>query len=578
MVHPILNPSSTTAPPAPAPPPPQTGWAFRLPPLQVTVQILLLGAGWAALSWWVQDITTAPGLWKQYSVLLKDWVFRFLLNWSTATLLLVLLPTRWVAVLLVIDLVADGAILSFYAVFRRSLSWLTIAHQTGEGAAVFGVALRLAAPYLAVIIPASLVVVWLHRRWSSHWGKGGAVAPVAGLVWLGVFLGLCLDHKPLDRIKTFETADGIAHSYGFLLTWAAESYYIDHAALADAALALVNQPAERLCAAVPLAQLGEKIAVIQVESLDDALLGFEVKGRKVVPRLTAMRDHGTYLRIQAPKRNGSCDSDFTMLFGGWPSRQAVPYRISGFPFERSIVQGVNDAGLLSSSYHGVNGNFFERRAAYQTMGFSRIVFREEMIASEKLSDPEWALPDSVVFDVATKSRKGAERFFEFVITATSHTPFRFSLAGHKRALFGDSLDVNESYFDTLNYVDQAIGHYVDGLPQDTLVIIYGDHWSGVNNAALGYKSQVIDEFGVVPALLFWKRDGTYAPLFAVDQRLAKSAELRLVDVARWFRRSLDTGFGDSTSSVERRRLASDPHTLTNFPTTPSHAPGRGTAL
>ena len=44
------------------------------------------GCFWAAMVWGVQHMTTAPTLWKEPSMLIKDHLFRFLFNWSLATL------------------------------------------------------------------------------------------------------------------------------------------------------------------------------------------------------------------------------------------------------------------------------------------------------------------------------------------------------------------------------------------------------------------------------------------------------------------------------------------------------------
>ncbi len=512
---------------------------WKLPGPQV-LQVLGLGLLWAALSWWVQDIATAPGLWKKYSMIVKDQVFRFLLNWSTAVLLLSLLKTRYVIVLLAISAFVDGAILSFYSIFQRSLSWLTISKQSGEGAAVAGVALELAAPYLGLIAAVSVLMVYLHQRWRRDWvqPQGGVVA-AGSLVWLSCFLGLNLDHKPLERLATFESADGIAFSYGFLLTWMGESYYIDDSDMSADAIETLHRPAERLLERLPPQSLGDKLAVVQVESLDDALMEFSIQGQEVTPFLNQARKGGNYFRLQAPKRNGSCDSDFTLLFGGWPSQKTIPYRIKNFPFEKSIIRGLEQRGIFTSLYHGVNGTFFERRAAFSKMGFSAIKFREELIKDHDLVDPQWTLPDGLVFASLAQARQDKTAFFEFMITGTSHVPFYFSLQGHERRFFPKSNDQNEQYFDSMNYVDTSIRHYIEGLPEGTLVLIYGDHWSSVKNTELGYHSEVVDHFGLVPGLLFrWSKAGM-KPILETDESWAESGRLRLVDVARWFRLSLE---------------------------------------
>jgi phosphoglycerol transferase MdoB-like AlkP superfamily enzyme len=244
------------------------------------------------------------------------------------------------------------------------------------------------------------------------------------------------------------------------------------------------------------------------------------------------------LRVQAPKVNGSCDADFALLFGALPSNRMAPYRIPAFPFNRSLVNVLHDRGLHTSIYHGVNGTFFERRGAFDEMGFDRMTFREEVIERLGLVDPEWTIEDGRLFDLATQERTYKDRFFEFTITGTSHTPFQFALEDHVRRFFPESDDRNYAYFDTVQYVDKALGDYVDALPDHTVVIIYGDHFSRVENPELSYASELVGEFGIVPALLFQKTKAGIVPLFEIDPAVASSKHLRLVDITAWLRASL----------------------------------------
>lgn len=503
--------------------------------------VIGLGFVWALMVFGVQQMTTAPTLWKDYSMWIKDLVFRFLVDWSLATVCFALFSSRAIALLMAANLWIATAVLSFFLNYQRALSWLTITNQTGEGFAVAMVALEDAAPYLAGMIPVSVLLTVVFHRLRPRIGKQLRLAKQAGVVWLLVVLGMHFDHKPLHRLERFESADGIAHSYGYIITWIAESIYVDYDGLTEHAITRLKKPVDRLKSVVPPVELGERLAVVQIESLDDALVGLSLGGKPVIPRLNEWSQKGTYMRVQAPKVNGSCDSDFALLFGALPSNKMAPYRIPGFPFERSIVNVLHERGLPTAIFHGVNGNFFERRAAFEKMHFDRMIFREELIREQKIESPEWTLEDGRLFRYATATRKNKDRFFEFTITGTSHTPFRFSLEDHERTFFPKETDRSYTYFDTFNYVDEVLGRYVDELPQGTVVLIYGDHWSRVENPKINYRSQLIEEFGIVPAILFRKTADGVVPLFKIDEKFAKSAEIRLVDVTAWFRAALHIG-------------------------------------
>lgn len=513
--------------------------AVAFAPTKAWLTVLGFGALWALMVFGVQHLTTAPTLWKEPSMLIKDYVFRFLLDLGVCTALLTFFSTRVLAIIFALNLWVSTAVISYFVNYQRSLSWLTISNQSGEGAAVAMVALEDAAPYLAVLIPLSGAILFAFHKVRRSLPDCKRLGLLGVGLWAVVFLGMHFDHKPLHRLERFESADGIAHSYGFFITWAAESYYVDYDGITEDALKRLKRPVTRVTAVVAPEDLGNRLAVIQVESLDDALVGMKIKGREVTPRLNEWTRLATYMRVQAPKRNGSCDSDFSLLFGALPSERMAPYRIPHFPFDRSIVNALHERGFHTSFFHGVNGSFFERRAAFEEMKFDRLLFREELISELGLVDPEWTVEDGRMFRHATESRGRHERFFEFLITGTSHTPFRFSLEGFERSFYPDSDDRNETYFDTISYVDHEMGRYVDGLPVGTVVVVYGDHWSRVENLELGYQSQMIEEFGIVPAVLFRKTAHGVEPIFEIEKGRATSGKLRLVDVTSWIRKSLD---------------------------------------
>jgi hypothetical protein len=510
----------------------------HLSEVQGALWIAGLGLVWAVMVFWVQSLTTTPMLWKTPLVIYKNWTFRFLFDWSLATLLLARFSPKVILGLLAANLWLSTAILSFYINYQRALSWLTIKSQAGEGAAVFMVALQDASPYLAVLIPLSGLLAFVFQRIRSRLGRQIRLQKLAAAVWTVVFLGVHFDHKPLDALELFESTDGIAHCYGFITTWFAEAHYIQLEGITEDALSQLKEPANRLIEKVPPMELGERLAVIQIESLDDAVRNFTIKGREVTPAINRFAREGNVLRVQAPKKNGSCDSDFTLLMGALPSARMSPYRIPDFPFERSLVGPLTERGIHTSLYHGVNGTFFERRPAFERMGFHNIVFREEIIKKLDLKDPEWTVTDGEMFRLMGSEREHKDRFFEFSITGTSHTPFYFSLEDFPRTFFPGKDNRDYDYFDTIAYVDKVLGEYVEGLPTGTVVLLYGDHWSRVDNRELGYHSQMINDFGIVPAVLFKKTEQGLQPLFDLDEEIALSATMRLVDVTAWLRKSL----------------------------------------
>ncbi len=498
---------------------------------------IALASIWAGLNWYIQDATTQPGLWKSPEMLIKNNLYRFLICFGASLAALHLLHRRLLFLLLLVNAVLIGTVSSYYEIFRRSLSWLTLAHQSNEGASVVMVGIELAAPYLLVSLPV-LLFIWFTHRFLSQVKKTRRVLGAIGcILWGSVFCGLNLDHKPLKALEKFESADGIANVYGYAITWCAEFAYVNYDGVRAAALTRLEIPAEGMKKSVSGTNIGDRIVWIQVGSLDEALIDFKIRGKAVTPVLNQLASAGEHLALQSPKKNGSCDADFTMLYGGLPSSLMAPYRIPQFPFERSIVTEFARFGYDTSFYHGVSGNFFERRTAFSHMSFAHLNFREELLERQNEMNAEWTLEDGVVFRAAAKALEQRQSFFQFIVTGTSHTPFRFSTEGHPKIFFPEAYDRNLTYFDSIHYVDHAIGEYIKRLPNDTTVAIYGDHWSSTVADDIGYHSQVIDDFGLVPLLFFKTSSEGVKKLSNTPSKLANSGELKLVDFAAWFHES-----------------------------------------
>ena len=133
-------------------------------------------------------------------------------------------------------------------------------------------------------------------------------------------------------------------------------------------------------------------------------------------------------------------------------------------------------------FHGNTGKFYDRRRCYEKLGVDDIMLGEEFNQDEVinmgLSDKSFFKQSLAKFkDVAEKG----DKFFSFMITLTTHTPFILpeELSSIK-PLAGDEDDFVYRYAKCARYTDEAIESFFDGLDKlgildDTVVVIYGDH-------------------------------------------------------------------------------------------------------
>jgi phosphoglycerol transferase MdoB-like AlkP superfamily enzyme len=502
--------------------------------------LVALGVLWTIEIWWVQRLTTSPTLWHDPVAVVKDQVFRVILDAGIVAIALLTLPRVVLWALFGAGVLFSGVVISYHMNYERALSIFVILEQWNEGMAVAGGG--------ALLIVGSLSVLGLSALFKSalayRAGPGAGGAPKAGValfcVWL-VFLGILhLDHKDMARLRTFEQAGGIAHVYGYIPTWAAELYFVNQQDVLDDALRQMEIRSDQITPVESPMPFAGNVVLLQVESLDAAVIEFELDGREVTPRLNALRDTSFYFVSQAPKQTGSCDADFTALMGRMPSTRIVSYRISDLPFETSVVGAFNDAGYRTGFFHGVSGTFFHRRDAFEEMGFDVLRFREEYIG-ERDADPElWTVDDGAMFDWATEWLNSSdEPSFMMVITATSHLPFNFETPGMEPSFYPGTTSPQLAYFDAVHYVDAEIGEFVDNLPAGTTLILYGDHFSRMEEPELGYEHTMIDGFGLVPVMVHVVGEDVSNMQQTRDSVMVEDGTLTLLDVFTWTWSSLE---------------------------------------
>lgn len=490
----------------------------------------------------VQELTlVAPHSQSSLSIVL-DRVFRFALDSMLLAGLLILLPRKGLPVVFLATLVYGFGLLAFYSQFHAPLSARLIVSNASEGVAVTDAAVSLIRPVHALLV-VSLVakMLLLHRSgwgsalmWPTRLRRGGAT-----LLAYGVLIAvLNVAYKPMNRLRTWETTAGVGAVYGYFPTWIAELTLFDDGVLLERANARARELRDALRPLEAPLPAAERIVFLQVESLDAALLDFRVGGVEVMPRLDALRRTSLTYVVRAKKITGSLDSDFKALMGVLPSADVPNYKVPGYSYANALPQVLADHGYETLAIHGVSGQFFNRREAYERMGFDALKFREELEADGLLSTG-WCVPDDVVLRYsAERLRRATGKHFQIVITATSHIPFRH-LPEAVAPFFPGSRKLSENYIDVMHWVDQEIGAYIDLLPEGTLVVVYGDHVSQVTDPDLGYAERVYNDVGLVPFIVHQVGRDLHATQRLPPSR-ALSGEFQLLDGINYVTQALRT--------------------------------------
>ncbi len=437
--------------------------------------LVALIAFWALEVTLVQHWTAFPEADLPLNRAIKDAARRFVLNACACTAITCLFPLPALWLTFVGSLVLSNVLVVYSNYFGAPLSWPVIAHQWREGLAVsdHGISLIEWTPLVVGII-ALLVKFGLsyplkplrtQPRTKLHQvGIAGALSfLVLGTILAGVY-------KPIRRINI----GAPEYVYGYSIAWVTEWLAYDNDALLKQANHNAALKSRLLSDIEPTLDLGQNIAIVQVESLDFDVVEAKVGDEWVMPYLRELKAKSMYYAVKPFHNTGSSEADFSLLTTSTPNGRVNPFQVRGFSYENALPRLATQKGYRAYAFHGNTGAFFHRRDAYRQMGFDKLYFTEEL--SPLSVDGSW---DDQLLDFSAKLLSEAqEPTLHFLITITSHGPFN-RLSPEQCELFPEPSDAQQRYLNSMRYVDHALKDYVQSLPKGTTVFIYGDHESSV---------------------------------------------------------------------------------------------------
>lgn len=231
---------------------------------------------------------------------------------------------------------------------------------------------------------------------------------------------------------------------------------------------------------------GKNVIVVQVEALQSFIIGSEWNGQPVTPRLNALLRESLYFDrfYQQTAQGRTADADFAAQCSQHPlAAGAVFVRYADRTFD--CLPGIlKEAGYAAAAFHAYEGGFWNRNVMYSRMAFDRFYSRKHFRMDEAVG---WSLGDRSFLQQAAAVLAGQKPpFYAFLITLSSHHPFRlpkgtaaFAAGSFEGTLFGD-------YLAAIHYADAALGAFLDrlkaeGLLDDAVIVIYGDHDNSITD-------------------------------------------------------------------------------------------------
>ena len=439
--------------------------------------MVLIAAVWATEVFWVQEATFVLDVPIANSSRWLHFGFRYSNNFLVALSLLLFLSKHWVFGAMSLSACASTLLYSYFEYFNRPLSLLTIAHQADEGAESAASLLSLlewsVAATMLFILSAKLLLLSLLPRLNVR-GRLKYAPPIFALV------ALCLMTqyvRPIE-LKSWRSNSFWGHLYGYTPLWVAEFLSTDDNRLlaeAERAKRVTSSriPAEWLNSLA----LTSNLVVIQAESLDFDMIKLSGE-RPAMPFLQSLTAESFCVPIRALHLTGSADADFALLTGHMPNGRVPPY-LDGLKIELPTPEIASLSGFRTEVFHGNRGTFFNRRRGFSALGFDRVFFEEEL-QKNGLSQSEWGIADHEVFEFAAERLAASSSpAFQLIITLTTHAPWTFTpeVGGVGQPVPKSS---RQRLINSMRYLDSSIETFYAKLPVGTVLVIYGDHNSGIS--------------------------------------------------------------------------------------------------
>lgn len=226
---------------------------------------------------------------------------------------------------------------------------------------------------------------------------------------------------------------------------------------------------------------GKNLIVLQVESLEEFVIGKHVNGQEITPNINRLMDNSLYFsNFYEQVWNGtSSDADLMTNTSIYPVRQGSTFfRFPGNTYN-SLPKIMENHGYQTLAIHPDKGGYWNWRQALTAIGFQRTLDEGCFQIDERIG---FGLSDgSYLRQVGSVIKAEKQPFYTFLVTLTSHAPF--DLPAQYRDLNLDPV-LDESklggFFQSIHYTDQQIGAFIDNLKQDglldnTVIALYGDH-------------------------------------------------------------------------------------------------------
>jgi lipoteichoic acid synthase len=227
---------------------------------------------------------------------------------------------------------------------------------------------------------------------------------------------------------------------------------------------------------------GKNLIVIQLEAVQDFVIGAEYNGQEITPNLNRLVEGNTLYYNHYYTNTGkgnTADAEFSSMNSLYPVDDGESYRL----FQDNTFHGLpwlmREQGYKAFAIHGFEGDFWNRESAYPNQGFQDYYSMEDLAQDELIG---MGISDKSMFrQLVGILKQQTTPFFTFAITLSNHHPF--DIEDQYRTMTLKEEDEGTkfgNYLQSVHYTDEAIGQLITdlkaaGLYENTVIALYGDH-------------------------------------------------------------------------------------------------------
>jgi len=230
---------------------------------------------------------------------------------------------------------------------------------------------------------------------------------------------------------------------------------------------------------------GKNVIVIQMEAFQNFLIGQKINGQEITPNMNKLASETLYFNhtISQISQGNTSDAEFLSNTSIYPMANASVFKTEADKDYYGLPEVLKKNGYFTATFHANVASFWNRENMYPTLGFDKYY---DAASFEKKDIIGIGPSDEVYYKKVLTELNGfkasGKNFYTQLITLSGHFPFEIP-AIHKNLKIPGNYQACEAakYLQAASYTDQALGTFMAGLKEsglydDTLIVMYGDHF------------------------------------------------------------------------------------------------------